>query len=817
MANMMISFKRFLYSTVTILLCSMSVTAADTLMVVRGYVYDAADHIPLANVNIVEMNTQAGTSTDVNGFFSFRLPSANARLHLTHVAYTDRTIRITHIAPDSLIRIMLTKSTVSLDEVSITGSKSRALNMPQMGVLSFSQEGIKHIPTLFGEADVVKALQTQPGVSAGTEGLSGMFVRGGNDDGNLYMLDGIPVYKITHLGGLFSALNVEAVQDVTFYKSSFPSRYGGRLSSVLDVRTRDGDLLNYHGSLMLGLTSANVNIGGPIVKEKTSFAASIRRSWLDVLSVPALAIMNQKSKSKGEKTFGGYAFTDANLKINHIFNNRSSANLLFYYGNDYFKMGDQVFMDEGVYFVKENMTYMNWGNILVAGKWQYQFNDKMKVAIAPSYTHYASSLRKNILESDNLKGSADYKERTTEKTTDNGINDLNGSIHFDYQPSVRHTVNFGTNYIHHRFLPELNSIQTTGMNEKNRYEADSKPVMANEIAFYAEDNWIMSKLFRLNAGLRLSLFDVGGTRYRTWEPRISLRTALSDRLSLKSSYSRMNQFVQQISDSYISLPTDFWMPVNNKFKPQESDQVSAGVYYEHPRGYSFSVEGYYKKMRNLLEYKEGYASMPVSVSWEQKLTPGQGWSYGAEWTATKKSGKLTGELGYGLIWSDRQFAELNQGKRFPSKYDNRHKINIVANYKLSPALELNGSWTYITGNRMTLMLEDYLNFSVNGFDPVLAPTNPFQEEWVNYYKERNNVRLPAYHRLDLGLNIYRSLKNGRTGIWNISVWNAYNRMNPIAIRAHTMYSNEDKRKVSPRFQTIGLFPLIPSISYTYKF
>jgi hypothetical protein len=355
------------------------------------------------------------------------------------------------------------------------------------------------------------------------------------------------------------------------------------------------------------------------------------------------------------------------------------------------------------------------------------------------------------------------------------------------------------------------------MNEKRQYGADSEQVTANEIALYAEDNWIISEVFRLNAGLRFSLFDVDEATYRTWEPRISLRTALSNRLSIKTSYSRMNQFVQQISDSYISLPTDFWMPINGKFRPQESDQISVGLYYEHQKGYSFSGEGYYQYMRNLLEYKEGYASMPVSVSWDQKLTSGRGWSYGAEWIANKKNGKLTGLLGYGLIWSDRQFPELNQGNRFPSKYDNRHKINIVANYKLSPKLELNSSWTYITGNRMTLMLEDYLNFSVDGFDPTLAPTNPYQEEWVNYYKERNNVRLPAYHRLDLGLNIYRFLKNGRTGIWNFSVWNAYNRINPIAIRTHTMYSDEAKRKVSPRFQTIGLFPLIPSISYTYKF
>lgn len=233
-------FKRILYLLSALLLCNMYVAAVDTLAIVSGYVYDATDYTPLANVNIVETNTHAGTSTDTNGFFSLRVPVKNLWFRITHVGYTERVIRVASYRPDSLLRIMLTKSVAQLDEVNVTGSKSHTLNVPQMGVLSFSQKGIKDIPTLFGEADVIKALQTQPGVSAGTEGLSGMYVRGGNEDENLYMLDGVPIYKITHLGGIFSAINVEAVQDVTFYKSSFPSRYGGRLSSVLDVRTRQG-------------------------------------------------------------------------------------------------------------------------------------------------------------------------------------------------------------------------------------------------------------------------------------------------------------------------------------------------------------------------------------------------------------------------------------------------------------------------------------------------------------------------------------------------------------------------------------------------
>jgi len=490
---------------------------------------------------------------------------------------------------------------------------------------------------------------------------------------------------------------------------------------------------------------------------------------------------------------------------------------MFYYGKDYFKIGDRISVEDEFCFAKENMTYLNWGNILIAGKWHYGISEKLSVEVAPSFTHYASSLRKDVFESDNKKNDPDYKEQNTKKTTENGIDDLNGNIHFDYFPTERLSINFGMNYIHHRFVPELNRIQTIDLEGLRQYESESKPLTANEIAFYFEDDWKISRIFRLKTGLRMSLFGVEGKTYRTLEPRISLRTSLTDHLSFKSSYSRMSQFAQQISDSYISLPTDFWIPVNSNNKPVESDLVSAGFYYDHSGDYVFSIEGYFKNMRNLLDYREDYSFLPFSTGWDQKLTSGQGWAYGAEFMAIKSNGKLKGSLGYGLMWSDRQFAELNHGKRFPSKYDNRHKINVVVNYKINSIFELNGSWTYITGNRMTLMLEDYLIFSANGFDPSLAPTDPFQNEWVNYYEERNNIRLPAYHRLDFGMNIYRPYKKGRTGIWGIGIWNVYNRMNPIMIRTNTMYSDSEKRKVSPHFQTVGLFPLIPSITYTYKF
>jgi hypothetical protein len=799
------------------MLCVAGASAADTLTVVHGHVRDAHDGRALPNVHVQELNTRSGTFTGEDGAFEIRLPDGDARLKVSHIGYAERTVALDRDARHSTVDIALERSATLLEEVTVSSHQGDRLHSPQMGMLTVSREKIKSIPTLFGEADVIKALQTQPGVSSGTEGLTGMYVRGGSEDENLYMLDGIPLYRVAHLGGLFSAFNVEAVDGVVFYKSSFPARYGGRLSSVLDVRTRTGDHHAFHGSAMLGLTSGSLYLEGPVVKGKTSFIASMRRSWLEALSVPALALMNNRDKDAGKKTFGQYAFTDVNVKINHRFSERSHAYAGFYYGNDRLKIGERIFSEKGFYFVNENISRLDWGNTLAYAGWSYRFSDKWSVNVAPSFTRYASSLARNVFNNSGLPAGADYEERRSARTTENGIDDLNGSIHFDWHPSRTHHVNFGMNYTRHHFLPELNRIRSVANGVETEVTGDGERLSAHEAAFHAEEDWTLSSAVRLTGGIRLGMFDMRGKTYRTWEPRLSARLLLSGTSSVKFSYSKMNQFVQQISDSYISLPTDFWMPVGNRFEPLESRQFSSGYYYENARGYSFALEGYYKEMNHLLEYREGYSFAPATVGWDDKLTAGRGWSYGMEATVQKESGRLTGMVGYGLMWADRQFDEINLGKRYPAKYDNRHKVNIVANYKLSDDIELNGNWTYVTGNRITLSLEEYPDLNAAGFGSDLAPQDPFRTDLTDYYEDRNNVRLPAYHRLDLGISLYRRGDNGRTGIWNIGVWNAYNRMNPIVIQKNTLYFQESGRKANPTFRTTGIFPLIPSVSYTYKF
>lgn len=781
---------------------------------ISGFVRDLSSTENLIGASVYDPHSQRGTATNAQGFFSLTLPAGPIRLETSYIGYQRLGQTLTNLRQDTVMIIRL-ESGEQLDEVVVTGNNAsqNPVVTPQMGELKVSQKLIKSIPTLFGEADVIKTLQTQPGVSAGTEGLAGMYVRGGNGDENLYMIDGIPLYQVNHMGGLFSAFNAEALKDVEFYKSAFPARYGGRLSSVVDVHTKDGNMKEYHGSAMLGLTSGNLNLEGPIIKDKTSFNASVRRSWFDALTAPALAIWNATEKKEGKKRSGRYAFTDVNLKVNHHFNNRSQGYVNFYYGQDYLKGGVTETYNEDAYYQTKDIAKLRWGNIMASAGWSYAMNSKMFTNLSAFYTRYNSTLKRYEYEKYDDQENSKNEEGEQTTYTENGINDTGLKANFDFLPSSSHHIRFGSNYIYHRFRPEYTGSNTKGDFDEVFVKQTKEILAAHELGVYAEDDWTLNKVIRLNAGLRFSLYNIQHKTYTSLEPRISSRFLLTRHLSLKASYARMSQYIHQISESYMSLPTDAWMPVSRQLAPLVSDQVSIGAYYNLHNDYSFSVEGYYKWMDNLLDYKDGYNFLPAFVGWEEKLAQGKGWSYGAELIARKETGRVTGWIGYGLMWADRQFAEINDGKRYPAKYDNRHKLNLVANWKLNDKIELTGSWTFMTGNRVTVSFENFQDLGQAHFPSGVAPIPPFMDTpgGLEYFTERNNFRLPAYHRLDLGINIYRPKKNGRMGIWNVSIYNVYSRMNPIAIRKRYWVN------IDCYFEKMGLLPIIPSVSYTYKF
>lgn len=793
---------------------------------VSGFVRDKRSAESLIGASVYEAHSRVGTASNNFGFFSLTLPPGDITIRSSYIGYTSHQHILNGLERDTVLTIELEPS-ASLQEVVITGQSNdkQSVLSTQMGALEINQQTIRSTPVMFGEADIIKTLQLTPGVSAGTEGTAGMYVRGGNVDENLFLIDGNPVYQINHIGGIFSAFNPEAISGMDFFKSGFPSRYGGRLSSVVDVHTKEGNMKEYHGSASIGLISGNLNFEGPIIKDRTSFNIGLRRTWLDVLSAPAVAIANKITKKDGTRLRARYAFHDLNLKVNHIFNDRSRMYLSLYNGNDVLKGGSTDFPDQDS---DNNYNYdsdvsLRWGNIMATAGWTYVFNNRLFGKVSGVFTRYHSRLRNTEHDVVGNEGDEDYSDSFRENETNTGITDFGLRTSFDYLPASAHHIRFGGDYLVHRFHPEYNRSVAYEKNEETSVEIGQEfandLLWGHEAGVYAEDDWTLSSAVRLNAGLRFSLFNVQGKTYTGLEPRVSLRWLLDDNLSFKASYSRMNQYVHLISNSFISLPTDAWMPVTRKLKPLISDQVSAGFYYNLNKEYNFSVEGYYKTLDNLLEYRDGHTFTPSFVNWEDKLTAGEGSSYGAEFMVRKETGRTTGWVGYGLSWSDRQFDELNQGARYPARFDNRHKLNIVVMHKISPKVELSAAWSYASGNHVTLSLENYYE---NGTGSPTNNDNRYMgaSESIDYYEGRNNYQLPAYHRLDLGIKIYRPKKKGRMGIWTVSIYNVYSRMNPFMIYKSDKTvpdPGSSYGKNVPVFKTIGIMPIIPSISYTYKF
>ena len=793
---------------------------------VSGFVRDKRSAESLIGASVYEAHSRVGTASNNFGFFSLTLPPGNITIRSSYIGYTSHQHILNGLERDTVLTIELEPS-ASLQEVVITGQSNdkQSVLSTQMGALEINQQTIRSTPVMFGEADIIKTLQLTPGVSAGTEGTAGMYVRGGNVDENLFLIDGNPVYQINHIGGIFSAFNPEAISGMDFFKSGFPSRYGGRLSSVVDVHTKEGNMKEYHGSASIGLISGNLNFEGPIIKDRTSFNIGLRRTWLDVLSAPAVAIANKITKKDGTRLRARYAFHDLNLKVNHIFNDRSRMYLSLYNGNDVLKGGSTDFPDQDS---DNNYNYdsdvsLRWGNIMATVGWTYVFNNRLFGKVSGVFTRYHSRLRNTEHDVVGNEGDEDYSDSFRENETNTGITDFGLRTSFDYLPASAHHIRFGGDYLVHRFHPEYNRSVAYEKNEETSVEIGQEfandLLWGHEAGVYAEDDWRLSSAVRLNAGLRFSLFNVQGKTYTGLEPRVSLRWLLDDNLSFKASYSRMNQYVHLISNSFISLPTDAWMPVTRKLKPLISDQVSAGFYYNLNKEYNFSVEGYYKTLDNLLEYRDGHTFTPSFVNWEDKLTAGEGRSYGAEFMVRKETGRTTGWVGYGLSWSDRQFDELNQGARYPARFDNRHKLNIVVMHKISPKVELSAAWSYASGNHVTLSLENYYE---NGTGSPTNNDNHYMDasESIDYYEGRNNYQLPAYHRLDLGIKIYRPKKKGRMGIWTVSIYNVYSSMNPFMIYKSDKTvpdPGSSYGKNVPVFKTIGIMPIIPSISYTYKF
>lgn len=758
---------------------------------ISGYMTDGTSSETLIGANIVESRQHQGTTTNPYGFYSITLPEGETDLRFSYLGYN--TIQYAFVLKADTVLNICMKDNNQLQEVVIVSDKAEAGTMAtQMGANEIPITQIKNTPSILGEADVMKAIQLMPGVQAGMDGSAGLYVRGGSPDQNLILLDGVPVYNVDHLFGFFSVFTPEAVKKVTLFKSSFPARFGERLSSVIDVRTNDGDMQKYHGALSIGLLTSKINLEGPIFKGKTSFNVSARRSYIDLLAKPFMP--------KDEKY--SYYFYDVNAKINHKFSDRSRLYLSAYNGKDHFSSK----FDEATNYGTGNN--MDWGNTIVSARWNYIFNSRLFSNTTVAFNNYLFNT--NAFTTNKFY----YSEgvTTVNKYSSNyrsGIRDWSFQMDFDYAPTPLHHIKFGAGYLHHSFRPE---VMTSKISDKraNQLERDTtyqsisnSQIDAHEASAYAEDNIKIGSRLRLNLGLHLSIFQVQKESYFSVQPRVSARYQLAEDIALKASYSKMSQYVHLLSSTPFSMPMDLWVPATQKIKPMLSHQYSLGGYYTGIKGWEFSVEGYYKDMRNVLEYKEGISFLGSSSGWEDKVEMGRGRSMGIEFMAQRTIGKTTGWLSYTLSKSDRKFSKggINNGERFPYKYDRRHNVNLTVNHKFNDRIDVGASWVFYTGGATTIPEEK---------TTVIRPESFPAIEEASYVEFRNNYRLPASHRLNVGINFNKKTKHGiRT--WNISLYNAYNTMNPTFV--FRTKNNQGK----PVIKKYTLLPLIPSFTYTYKF
>lgn len=681
-----------------------------------------------------------------------------------------------------------------LDEVVVVSRlEAPAVETSEIGAKKLTAQEIINTPVLFSESDVIKALQMQPGISEGQEGLAGMHVHGGNSDENLYMLDNVPLYQVNHFAGLFSAFNAEAIRYIDFFKSSIPAKYDGRLSSYLDVRTKSGSQQGHHGSFRLGLTSGAFNIDGPI-GTKTTYSVALRRSWFDLLSIPMLALVN--SASDDEKIRFRYVFTDLNTKLTHRFSNRATGFVSVYFGNDVLKTGysDKQAPVSGWY--DDDKTDFHWGNLVAQAGFNYRLNPLMTAEFTAAYTRYFSGMKHDWITKEIMP--AGTTETHSFSQTKNNINDWIFRADFDWRPNDENRVRFGANYTLHSFLP-ARTDRTYTVGETHIVTRDSTwAYTANEANLYIEDDWSISERFRMNAGLHLSLFNIDDKTDFGYGPRLSLSYRPAENWAVKAAYARTNQYVHQLSQTYLSLPSDQWVPVTGRFKPQNADKISLGAYWRSDNMmFAASIEGYYKIMRNLVDYRDEYYLRPPTEMWNAQLCSGKGSAKGIDFKIEKVHGRLTGHISYSLAWSDRTFPDKNDGVTFPARFDNRHTVNILLNWNISDRVSLNAAWTGHSGNRFTLLPQVW---SSPDFGSI------YTDDETPLKTSVNNYRLPFYHRLDLSCVV-----RGKRGYWTFGLFNAYCHMNTVAIRrGYDRYDN-------PVFQKVRLLPVIPSISYTWQF
>ncbi len=773
---------------------------------VSGFIKEKDSGELLPGVNVYPENSSITTSSNNYGFYSITLPSSEIHKLVFSFVGFQKVIKEINSNRNLELNIELVAGN-QLEEFVVNAQiiNEKVSEQVEMSKLSIPVSQIKKIPAFLGEKDVLKVLQLMPGVQKGTEGQAGIYVRGGGPDQNLLILDDATVYNSNHLFGFFSVFNGDALKSVELTKGGFPARFGGRLSSVIEMQMREGNKTELKGEGGVGLISSRLTLEGPIIKNKASFLVSARRTYIDVLAKPFIKKqLRDDSGGEGSGT-AGYFFYDLNAKVNFEISQKDKLFVSGFFGNDKFSINNKQ-------PTLAQVGALKWGNQTGTLRWNHLYNNRLFSNSSLIFSKFNFGINNQLVEYDEDKNpisdfSLFYKS---------GISDYSLKLDYDYFISATHTLKFGIQAINHTFRPSAYILNGSDVN--NPINIPTPKLKSWENGAYLEDLWVLSAQAKVNAGLRVSYFDTEEKRYLRPEPRVSFAYKMNSNLAAKASYATMNQYIHLLSNTGIGLPTDLWVPTTSKVAPQQSMQWAMGLARDlENKGLTFTLEGYYKKMNNIISYKEGSTFLGLGGSdgnsdWQENVTAGKGWSYGTEILFQKKSGKLSGWIGYTLSWSQWQFEELNFGRKFYPKYDRRHDASVVGIYELNKKVTFSAVWVYGTGNALTLPIA---SFSL----PSTRPNFIQDEEQFtafgqyNDYGSRNAFRAEAYHRLDLSAQFHKQKKKyERT--WEIGLFNAYNRRNPFFYQA---VPDPDPKVQKTILQRISLIPVIPSISYNFKF
>jgi hypothetical protein len=759
---------------------------------VSGYLRDESSGESLIGANIYSVSEIQGATTNNYGHFSIMLPSDSVVLICSYVGYETRQLQF-FLDDDTVVNVGL-KAHV-LDEVVISGEET-VQEITRMSTMELSVQQIKSLPAMAGETDVLKSLQLLPGVQGGPEGSSGLYVRGGSPDQNLILLDGVPVYNASHLFGFFSVFNSDAINHVELIKGGFPARYGGRLSSVVNVYLKEGDQEKIKGEGSLGPIASRLTIEGPIRKGQSSFIISARRTFADLLAKPFF-----RWRYNGDKD-ESYSFYDLSAKFNHRINEKNRVYFSVYSGSDRLSTYNRsTFTSDTLQSRSEEKYKLGWGNITSAFRWNCVLSPKIFSNLTATYSNYGFN---TVTESNQMVKSKDFnRDDHFRNNYISGIRDFAVKEDVDFFPHPNHAAKTGFYGIYHQFSP---GALTYNVGVSRDTVVGSYKINAFEYGGYLEDDITISNRLKSNIGFHVASFNVENRNYASLQPRLALRYLLTPKASLKISYVRMKQFIHLLTNVGIGLPTDLWVPATPVARPEDSWQAASAFTYAPNSIFEFTVEAYYKSMTGLIEYKNGASFLNLDKDWQSKIEIGNGKSYGTEIFLRKKEGKWTGWLGYTLARAYRQFDNIDDGRKFAFKYDRRHDLEIATMYTWNKKIDFAFTWVYGSGLPTTLPTARYPDFS-GGIEG-----SELGDMYVKYYPGRNNFRMRDYHRLDVTISFYKKKKWGERR-WVFGLYNAYNRRNPfyLGVKRSNAYNE------LPKVMQYSLFPVIPAISYNFKF